>query len=563
MSQRWFQRSPFLVIGMCGLLIQLGCRTIPAPQRRSVEEIYYEALQAKPEATLGLETPRSSLTPEIESVAPVLAPPALILPPDSAAPLELQLVPPLPANTGIPLTPPAATMTPISHSQNIARPTGVVPASSTEKAVSDIFAETDVREAIQSLASQAGVVVVLDDTVRGEVTCTLENETFEQALKRILLPLGYVFAKKDNMYLVGSNDPISNLFSHIAETLEYYPRHLSPQELLSLLPSRQSAFVRIVEKRNVVLIEAPAEAARQIFSQLQKADQPIPQIMIEAIVCVVSPDKGLQFGFDWNHGLQVNGLDKLNVGLSGLSFTGAVSPDGVKNAFSDFAVTSAFVKLLAREGYVTIRAAPRVMAKDGEKAEISIARDTFFSLASGNNQFLFSQNIQKVEAGISLLLTPSIRGDNVQIVIEKAEVSEDIRTTDPSQNVTNNPFPIINRRRVTTTVQVKDQQTVVIGGLMGKQTVDRETRIPVLGSLPLVGNAFRRIEQQEQETEVAIFISPKIVIPTADFHPVIEQQIVPLVPVSPESHLIPAAETREEAAPPRAVMPVLRTIPHS
>ncbi len=103
-------------------------------------------------------------------------------------------------------------------------------------------------------------------------------------------------------------------------------------------------------------------------------------------------------------------------------------------------MTSAFVKLLAREGYVTIRAAPRVMAKDGEKAEISIARDTFFSISQGNNQFLYRQDIEKVEAGISLMLTPSIRGDNVQIVIEKAEVSEDIRSLDSSQTAGNNPF---------------------------------------------------------------------------------------------------------------------------
>ncbi len=70
----------------------------------------------------------------------------------------------------------------------------------------------------------------------------------------------------------------------------------------------------MVEKRNVVIIEAPGETARQIHQQLEAADQPIPQIMIEAIVCVVAPDKGLQFGFDWNHGLQVNGIDRLNVG---------------------------------------------------------------------------------------------------------------------------------------------------------------------------------------------------------------------------------------------------------
>jgi len=467
-----------------------------------------------------------------------------------------------------------------------------VAGSSGEKLVSDIFTETDVREAVQGLAAQAGVAIVLDDTARGNVTCTLENVPFEEALQRILLPLGLVYCKKDGLYLIGSNEPTSNLFSHIAETIEFRPNHLSGQELIALLPPRQSQFVRVVEKRNLIVVEAPHDTAQSIHAQLQSADQPIPQIMIEAVICVVAPEKGLQFGVDWNHGLKVQGLDAFNIGLNGLSFTGAVSPYGANNAFDDFAVTSAFIKLLAKEGYVTIRAAPRVMAKDGEKAEISIARDTFFSIQQANNQFLFNQNIQKVESGISLILTPAIRGDTVQIQIEKAEVSEDVRSIDADQQLTNNPYPIINRRNVTTTVQVKDRQTIVIGGLVGRQDVDRESRIPILGDLPLIGGLFRKIERQQQDSEVAIFISPQIVIPTAATSEMPPAPLLPTLPVeipasippqAPELLSEPAplgtsqAQTQKQTptaptpppaqfapvAPPGAVIPQLRVVPAS
>lgn len=352
--------------------------------------------------------------------------------------------------------------------------------------------------------------------------------------------------------------------------------------MIALLPPRQSQFVRTVDKRNLVVIEAPHDTAQNIHAQLLSADQPIPQIMIEAVICVVAPEKGLQFGVDWNHAVAINGLDAFNVGLTGLSFTGAVSPYGAANAFDDFAVTSAFIKLLAKEGYVTIRAAPRVMAKDGEKAEISIARDTFFSIQQSNNQFLFNQNIQKVESGISLILTPAIRGDTVQIQIEKAEVSEDVRSIDPSQQLLNNPYPIINRRNVTTTVQVKDRQTIVIGGLVASQSVDRESKVPVLGDIPFLGVLFRKIEQQAQDAEVAIFLSPQIVIPTAQ--PSLSPPPAPLIPPLPmelpDSETAPAplplpnsspAETVPEPPAPApasatqtgAVIPQLRVIPAS
>jgi type II secretory pathway component GspD/PulD (secretin) len=174
-------------------------------------------------------------------------------------------------------------------------------------------------------------------------------------------------------------------------------------------------------------------------------------------------------------------------------------------------VTSAFVRLLASEGYITIRAAPRVTAKDGEKANISINRETFFSLQPNNNSLLFQQNIQKVEAGISLEIIPRVHGDMISVKISKAEVSEDIRASDSRSELTSNPYPIINRRVVSTDVNVRDGQTIVIGGLVQRQTVDRINRIPGLSRIPIAGKLFQTVEKQEQDVEVAIFISPRIV----------------------------------------------------
>jgi type II secretory pathway component GspD/PulD (secretin) len=169
------------------------------------------------------------------------------------------------------------------------------------------------------------------------------------------------------------------------------------------------------------------------------------------------------------------------------------------------------VQLLAQEGYLTIRASPRVMARDGERAEISIARQTFFSVQPTDTDVFFRQDIREVEAGINMIITPVVRGDNVQVNIEKAEVSEDIRNQVNDPQLVNNPFPLINRRRVTTNVTVKDGQTIVIGGLVSKQSVDRVSEIPGFGRIPKFGNIFRKIERLEQEAEVVIFISPKII----------------------------------------------------
>ena len=389
--------------------------------------------------------------------------------------------------------------------------TSIMEEDSSQTKITETFEQTDIREAIQILASLARVSVIVDDSVGGVTSTTIDNATFEQALVKILLPIGLVYAKHGNSYVIAPPDPDSPLFDFIAQRNHYVPMNHQPAILTSLLPPRFKPFIQSQPARNLIIIDAPVGISNDILIRLRELDQPVQQVELEAIVCVVSPDSGFRFGLDWGHVVGVDGINSLKAGLTGLTFSGSASPQGVENSFSDFAVTSAFVRLLAQEGYITIRAAPRVMAKDGEKATISIIRETFFSLQPSDSNVFFQQNVQKVEAGISLEITPQVHGDMVSVNIGKAEVSEDIRTSEARSELTSNPYPIINRRVVSTNVSVRDGHTIVIGGLVQSQTVDRINRIPGLSRIPLFGKMFQTIEKQKQDAEVAIFICPRIV----------------------------------------------------
>jgi type II secretory pathway component GspD/PulD (secretin) len=376
--------------------------------------------------------------------------------------------------------------------------------------VNEIFEETDVRQAVQALAIQANVSVVLDEQVSGLTSAVIEDEPFESALRKVLLPLGCVYRQHKGQYLIGVEDPQSSLFPLIAQRCDYAPQHLSPDELTSLLPDRFKKFLRVVDKRNRIVIEAPADTAEQILQELMRVDQPVPQVVLEVLVCVMSPEFRKRFGFDLEHGVQLDGGGLQSLKIHDLAFSGTIGPAAYGDLFSDFAVTSHFLQCLEQEGYVNIRATPRVMAKDGEKAEISIGRESYFSIQPLDVEFFYRQEIEKVESGITLEILPVIRGDNVTVTIERAEVSEDVRGYGSGAELAS-PYPLINRRKVTTTVHVKDGQTIVIGGLNQTQLVDRVDKVPFLGDIPGLRWLFRRIEKQEQETEVMIFISPRIV----------------------------------------------------
>ena len=388
-----------------------------------------------------------------------------------------------------------------------------------QRLFSEEFIETDIREVLTIIAEDFEIDLIVDEKVSGVVNARLENMPLERAIKKVLMPLGYHYARRGDQHYVAPADPESPLFAYISERQEYRPRHLDATVLLESVTKATKPYVQEIKTSNLIIIEAPHQIAKQIVDRFVAIDQPVPQVILEAIICVVSPDTGFQFGLDWQHAVELNGSNALQLGASGLALSSTYTGAGANAIFNDFAKTSSFVKLLAEHGYLTIRATPHVMAQDNQQANIAINRETFFSTQQQNNgnnadnsAFFFQQNIETVESGITLDLTPRIRGDIVTIDIEKAEVSEDVRNANAELAV--NPFPIINRRSVSTTVHVKDGKTVVIGGLVQRETIDRVNRIPGLSSIPLMGYLFETTQRQTRDAEVVIFISPKIVTPS-------------------------------------------------
>ena len=502
-----------------GLLAMVGCAANSKIQRKTVGDLYREALRdsesrpavVRPNFNSGVFVTDASSTPKSQPSdgTPILnrnpATPAAFPTATSNEPSLFSLPIPLLPESQVAQ---ASSSFPVSSSVYQA----VTLAPLDGDLVNEIFDQTDIGEAIQVLATNCNKTVVVDDSIGGVTSVQITNEPFDIALAKVLAPLGLYFAESDGTYYVASSEPDSPLFSKIAKRSQYSPVHHDVKSLIGLLPPRFKKYVNTSDTRNLILIDAPPDIGQEIAVRIREIDTPVTQVELEAIVCVVAPDSGFRFGLDWNHVVGVNGVDSFKAGLTGLTFSGNTSPTGARNAFSDFAVTSAFVRLLAQEGYVTIRAAPRVTTKDGEKANIAINRETFFSIQNSTSSAFFTPQIQKVEAGISLEITPRVHGDMISVQISKAEVSEDIRTSDVRPELTSNPYPIINRRTVSTSVNVPAGHTIVIGGLVQRQTVERINRIPVLSRIPLAGKLFQTIEKQEQDAEVAIFISPKIVV---------------------------------------------------
>ncbi|HVY62474.1 MAG TPA: type II and III secretion system protein [Planctomycetota bacterium] len=277
---------------------------------------------------------------------------------------------------------------------------------------------------------------------------------------------------------------------------------------MEVLPKFAHPYVGASAARNRIEVTAPRDLGNLVLDELLRADRPVPQVVLEAIVCEYSPRQKRELGIDFEQGFSAGGGKFANVGMSDMVGSAIARPAAA--GVQSFRFTSAVVRALATEGYVSLRASPRVTVKDGERATISIGEQTYFTVQGDGKALIFTPQLQSVQTGISLDIQPRIQGDRVSIKIDRAEVSDELR---PSAIVAGDDvrLPTVNTRRVSTTVHVHDGETAVIGGLLRKRRLERTVKVPFLGSIPGLGLLFQKSEESEEETEVAIFITPRIV----------------------------------------------------
>jgi general secretion pathway protein D len=201
-------------------------------------------------------------------------------------------------------------------------------------------------------------------------------------------------------------------------------------------------------------------------------------------------------------------VNALGQGVSGFGTT----PPGAglyQIVASDFQAT---IRAIAQTGNAEILSRPSILVRNNQPATISLGQsvplisNTRFDAVNGQINSVTYQNV-----GIILRVTPFITPDNLVEMIVSPETSA---LADRSQWIPtsqNTLAPVINSRYADTVVVAPDGQTVVIGGLMSNSQTTSESKIPVLGDIPGLGNLFKRKQKQSAKTELMIFLTPHIV----------------------------------------------------
>jgi general secretion pathway protein D len=160
---------------------------------------------------------------------------------------------------------------------------------------------------------------------------------------------------------------------------------------------------------------------------------------------------------------------------------------------------------------VNVLSTPQILTSDNKEAEIVVGENVPF-ISSRERDVTTTNtvlnNIERMDVGIKLRLTPQItEGDYVKLDLYQ-EISAVIQE---AAVITISVGPTITKRSTKTSVVVKDNQTVVIGGLMQEKDEENVTKVPLLGDIPILGWLFKQKSISKNKTNLIVFLTPHII----------------------------------------------------
>jgi type IV pilus assembly protein PilQ len=408
------------------------------------------------------------------------------------------------------------------------------------------FQGADLRAVLRTFAEISGLNIVIDPTVQGTVDVALRDVPWDQALDIILRAnkLGYsvdgtIVRIAPNTVLKTEEDERKALLDsqNDASQLGTLQRQLSyakGEEVATLLKSANVLTKRgqanVDPRTNTLIVRDVPSQFPEITSIIDSIDRAQPQVEIEARIVQTNKSYARALGVQWGFGARVdptlgnttnlafpnNGSltgrvggtqgpatgsttgqpTAVNLGVAGPNSAVGLALGSVNGAFNlDVALTA-----LESSGNGRLLSTPRVTTQNNVAAEMTQGVQIPIQTVANN-----TVTVSFKDAALTLKVTPQITSANTVIML----ISVENATPDFSRQVNN--IPPINTQRAITQVLVSDGQTTVIGGIYVSNSTVANDKTPGLGNVPLLKWLFKRERVDESNTELLIFITPRII----------------------------------------------------
>lgn len=359
------------------------------------------------------------------------------------------------------------------------------------------FIEADILDALLELSLLTGISIITDDSIEGMVSINFSGQSLEDVIAAIIAPGNFGYKVYDTFIYVGSQSPISPSFHLLSSTCLYKPVFLHPKQIVELLTPFYQQYVNYYEGHDHISIVAPDSIQGRIQEDIRIFDQSPDQILLEMSIVEVSTEALDLLGVKWNQFADAREL-LMREGRGGGSVFSYYDPTTSASPIAQAFIDS--VSALGTGEEAQIRATPSMVTLNGREANFSSTQTAWLpvlNVGGAGSQ----QNV--VNFGVDLRIVPYISQDEqIRLEIIQASVSDLTKTIDDQ--------PRLISHAISTSVLMKNGETLVLGGLLQKKTRNRNSKVPGASRAPLLGNLFKNKEEESITTEVLIVIRPKI-----------------------------------------------------
>ena len=403
------------------------------------------------------------------------------------------------------------------------------------------FKDADITNVLRILSYKSGVNIVAGKDVTGPVTIRLTDVPWDKALDVILRTYGYTYEREENIIRVTTTENLEKeeLVTEVF-SLNYASAGSVPAAIEEMLSDRGS--VKFDERANLVIVTDIPTNIYKIKQVIEKIGRRTRQVNIEAKIIETTLDKDDKLGIRWTTQISAGGASRPTTFPFGKkSKAGTWYPDGDTSADAgdntgifppnpgasfpmalpsnytfgtlNFASFQAVLEMLKSKANTKIVSNPRITTLDNKEAKITVAT-TYNIPTYERNDSTGSYEItgyDEKELGILLSVTPQINPEGYIVVQINPEVSAFSQWDTFTTSGGTIQAPRFTTRKASTQVMVKDGETIVIGGLIKEQVVDRVYKVPILGDIPLVSLLFKKKEKEIDTVDLLFFITVNIV----------------------------------------------------
>lgn len=362
--------------------------------------------------------------------------------------------------------------------------------------------KADIHEVVADIAREGNISVAVDDAVQRKVSLNLQNRPALSILRGIAAGYGLALSNVGDVYMLSEGMPSDLPTYRRSGTASFPTKYLKAADAKTLLPTFMFKYVHENPEQNAVVVTAPTQMLDKIGRDLHAIDVPPPMIMVECAVVELTDSSDLDRQFHW---LYQSAEHSFSTDSRTGSITGRAieAVDALANAIVPSPILQAWLTALTTSGRAEVSAHPSMAAVNGKDAQIFIGSQRYVKLSYLSNGQL-TERIQTVPVGVRLRVQPWTGGNKEITTNLHVEVSN-IVALDPQTGV-----PRLSTRQADSTLRTRDGDTIVIGGLSQKQDDTTYRRLPILGSLPLIGGLFRSKSNQSTSTELVILIRPRL-----------------------------------------------------